>query len=328
MSKNLFVLVEQVNGVIKPITFEVISAARGLADQCEGEVSAIFLGKSADIDLHPLFHYGADRILTLSNPNLENYTNSAWISVLIPLFFARKPDIVLLGATNHGKELAPALSAKLGSGLASDCIAMEFSNDKLIVRRPRNAGKAVSTLTFNEKSPKFVSLRPNLFRGEPNLSRTGEIEEIPVQLLESDLQVKIREIVRQSGEFLDVTEARIIVSGGLGMQGPENFALLEALAQVLGGAVGASRPVVDNGWRDYSNQVGQTGRTVSPDLYIACGISGAVQHLAGMSSSKCIVAVNKDPHAPIFSVADYGIVGDALEIVPLLTEEFRKLLEK
>ena len=328
MSKNLFVLVEQVDGIIKPITFEVISAARVLADQCVGEVSAIFLGKSADIDLHPLFHYGADRVLTLSNPNLENYTNSSWVSVLIPLFFARKPDVVLLGATNHGKELAPALAAKLGSGLASDCISMEFSNDQLTVCRPRNAGKALSTLTFNDKNPKFVSLRPNLFRGEPDPSRTGEIEEISVQLLESDLQVKIREIVRQSGEFLDVTEARIIVSGGLGMQGPGNFALLEALAKVLGGAVGASRPVVDNGWRDYSNQVGQTGRTVSPDLYIACGISGAVQHLAGMSSSKCIVAVNKDPHAPIFSVADYGIVGDALEIVPLLTEEFRKLLGK
>jgi electron transfer flavoprotein alpha subunit len=328
MIKNLFVLVEQMDGVIKPVTFEVISAARGLADQCQGEVSALFLGKSAEFDLNPLFHYGADRILTLSNPNLENYTNSAWVSVLLPLIFTRKPDIVLLAATNHGKELAPALSAKLGSGLASDCISIDILDDQLIIRRPRNSGKAISTLTFNDKSPKIVSLRPNLFRGEPDPSRTGEIEEIPTQLPESDLQVKIREIVRQSGEFLDITEAKIIVSGGLGMQGAENFSLLEALAKVLGGAVGASRPVVDNGWRDYSNQVGQTGRTVSPDLYIACGISGSVQHLAGMSSSKCIVAVNKDSHAPIFSVADYGIVGDVLEVVPLLTEEFRKLLGK
>ncbi len=328
MIKNLFVLVEQVDGIIKPTTFEVISAARKIADQCQGKVSAIILGKSADIDLTPLFHYGSDRILTLSNPNLENYTSSAWVSVLIPLIFARKPDVVLLAATNHGKELAPALSAKLGSGLASDCIAIEILDDQLTVRRPRNAGKAISTLTFNNKSPKIVSLRPNLFRGEPDSSRKGKIEEVPVQLPESDLQVKIREIVRESGEFLDITEAKIIVSGGLGMQGPENFVLLEELAKVLGGAVGASRPVVDNGWRDYSNQVGQTGRTVSPDLYIACGISGAVQHLAGMSSSKCIVAVNKDPHAPIFSVADYGIVGDVLEVVPLLTEEFRKLLGK
>ncbi len=328
MSKKLFVIAEQVDGAIKSITFEALNAARGLAGQCQGEVSAIILGKSLDTDLTPLFHYGADRVLTLMNPNLENYTHSAWTSVLIPLFYTRKPDVVLLGATNHGKELAPALSAKLGSGLASDCISLDFANDELTVRRPRNSGKALSTLTFNDKNPKIISLRPNIFRGEPDLSRTGEIEDIPVQLPESDLQVKIREIVRQTGEFLDITEARVIVSGGLGMQGPENFPLLESLAKVLGGAVGASRPVVDNGWRDYSNQVGQTGRTVSPDLYIACGISGAVQHLAGMSSSKCIVAINKDPHAAIFSIADYSIVGDALEIVPLLTAEFRKLLGK
>jgi electron transfer flavoprotein alpha subunit len=170
-------------------------------------------------------------------------------------------------------------------------------------------------------------LRPNVFRG-PGLdsSRSGEIETIDVQLPVDELVLKIKEVVRETGEALDITETRVVVSGGLGMQEAENFKLLKDLARVLGGAVGASRPVVDNQWRNYSNQVGQTGRTVSPDLYIACGISGAVQHLGGMSTSKCIVAINKDPHAPIFSVADYGIVGDALEILPLLTQEFTRVL--
>ena len=199
--------------------------------------------------------------------------------------------------------------------------------DEVIVHRPVYAGKAISHLTLQGPGPHILSLRPNVFRGPgPDLSRNGDVVELDVPCSGGDLLLKIREVVKEAGKNLDVTEARIVISGGLGMQDPENFQLLEDLAQVLGGAVGASRPVVDNGWRGYSNQVGQTGRTVQPDLYIACGISGAVQHLAGMSSSKCIVAINKDASAPIFSVADYGIVGDALEILPLLTSEFKQVL--
>lgn len=330
MSNQLMVVVEQVEGSIKPVTFEVISAARTLADQAEGKVTALYLGDAAEIDSGPLFHHGADHVIVLKSTNLAKYTSSGYLSALLPVIESRKPEMLLMAATNHGKELCPALAAKLGCGLATDCVSLQWdSASGLKVQRPRNAGKALSTLVFNDHLPQIVTLRPNVFRGSgPDSSRTGEVEMEEVSLAESALLVKVREIVKEAGAFLDISEARILVSGGLGMQGPENFHLLEELAGVLGAAVGASRPVVDNGWRSYSNQVGQTGRTVAPDLYIACGISGAVQHLAGMSSSKCIVAINKDVHAPIFSVADYGIVGDALEIVPLLTEEFRKILGK
>ena len=206
------------------------------------------------------------------------------------------------------------------------CIRDRLSEaGEIIVKRPVFSGKAHSVFRLSGPKPYLVTLRPNIFRGEgPDKTRDGEVFKENMNL--PDFSEIVGGLVREVGTKLDITEARIIISGGLGMQAPENFKILEDLADVLGGAVAASRPVVDNGWQEYSHQVGQTGRTVSPDLYIACGISGAVQHLAGMSSSRCIVAINSDPHAAIFSIADYGIVGDALKIVPLLTKEFKNIL--
>ena len=275
-----------------------------------------------------LFHYGTDQISVLKNSVFAKFSLELWLHTLVPQINEHKPYAIFLPATTHGKELAASLSARLNVGLATDCVVIEArEQDEVIVHRPVYAGKAISHLTLQGPGPHILSLRPNVFRGPgPDLSRNGDVVELDVPCSGGDLLLKIREVVKEAGKNLDVTEARIVISGGLGMQDPENFQLLEDLAQVLGGAVGASRPVVDNGWRGYSNQVGQTGRTVQPDLYIACGISGAVQHLAGMSSSKCIVAINKDASAPIFSVADYGIVGDALEILPLLTSEFKQVL--
>ncbi len=296
-----------------------------------GQVLAVCLMSQgeAEVDCQSFIHYGADRVLVLRHPNLARYTASAYIETLLSAIQSRNPEVLLLPATTHGKELAAALSARLNTGLATDCISLEIDSvGGLNVRRPVNAGKAISTLAFDSPRPHIATLRANVFRGPgPDLSRSGEVECIEVEIGETSLVVKVKDIVQETGKSLDISEARIVVSGGLGMQNAENFKLLEELAEVLGAAVGASRPVVDDGWRNYSNQVGQTGRTVSPDLYIACGISGAVQHLAGMSSSKCIVAINKDPYAPIFSVADYGIVGDVLEVLPLLTAEFRKVIQ-
>jgi len=329
--KLIFALVEHAEGVVKPVSLEVLYAARQLADQTGGQVLAVCLGLQgeSESDCQSFIQYGADRVLVLRHPHLARYRVSVYLETLLSVIQSRHPEILLLPATNHGKELAAALSARLKTGLATDCISLEVdSGEGLKVRRPVNAGKAISTLVYDSTRPQIATLRANVFRGPgPDPSRTGGVECLDVKVEENSLAIRVKDIVQETGKSLDIAEARIVVSGGLGMQNAENFKLLEDLAKVLGAAVGASRPVVDDGWRKYSNQVGQTGRTVSPDLYIACGISGSVQHLAGMSSSKCIVAINKDPHAPIFTVADYGIVADVLEVLPLLTAEFRKVLQ-
>jgi electron transfer flavoprotein alpha subunit len=269
---------------------------------------------------------GADEVRLLKHPDLKTYIHENYACALRKEFEKTPVDYLFLPATNNGKELSAVLSAELGVGVATDCISLSVTEEgALKAVRPVSSGKALSAIRLRGKKPYIFTLRPNIFR-DANVPkfRSGDFIVHDIEL--PDFSILSRDLVMKVGSKLDITEARILVSGGLGMQGPENFYILEDLAEVLGGAVGASRPVVDNGWRDYSNQVGQTGRTVSPDLYFACGISGSVQHLAGMSSSKCIVAINTDPQANIFAVADYGIVGDVLKIVPSLTREFKKLL--
>ena len=327
-NKPVLVMVEFSDEQIKPVSFETLHAARSLANTFQGSVEALCLQSRNPPQANDLLYYGADRIKVLKNPLFRSFSLELWLEVIKPMISRQQPHAVFFSATTHGKELAASLSAKLNVGLATDCVAVEVDGrGEIIVQRPVYAGKALSNLILKGSGPHILSLRQNIFRGSgPDTSRTGNVELLDIKVPDDSLTLKVREVVKETGGQLDITEARIIVSGGLGMQRPENFKFLEDLAQVLQGAVGASRPVVDNGWRKYSNQVGQTGRTVQPDLYIACGISGAVQHLAGMSAAKCIVAINKDANAPIFSVADYGIVGDALEILPLLTEEFRKVL--
>ena len=326
-AKKILVIVESSENGIKPFVFELIHAARLLANSLDGTVDALCLGlENSQADR--LIHWGADHVRIFQNPRFRIVSLDQALEAIEPQLTAEKPYAIFFSATTHGKELAASLSAKLNVGLATDCISIEVTEQgEIMVRRPVYAGKALSHLILQGSGPHILSLRQNVFRGSsPDTSRIGKVELLDLKIPDDQLSLKIQDVIRETGSQLDVTEARVIVSGGLGMQQPENFKLLEDLAQVLQGAVGASRPVVDNGWRKYSNQIGQTGRTVQPDLYIACGISGAVQHLAGMSAAKCIVAINKDANAPIFSVADYGIIGDALEILPLITEEFRRVL--
>lgn len=326
--KDIWVVIEHADGVVKPASLEAVHAARQLSSKSGGQVKAVYLGSQGDDGVKAVARAGVHQVLLIVDPELKTYTSSRYLAALLGCINDTPPSAILLAATNHGKELASALATSLGSGLATDCVGLDYSESSGIkVERPVYAGKALSYMEFSGSKPIVITLRPNAFRPD-SIENADEapISEHSPQWSESSLLLQLKEIVRGVGK-LDITEARIVVSGGLGMQGPENFHLLEELADVLGGAVGASRPVVDNGWRDYSNQVGQTGRTVGPDLYIACGISGAVQHLAGMSSSKCIVAINKDPNAAIFDVADYGIVGDALQILPILTQEFKKALQ-
>ena len=326
MSQVLGVVIEHDQEGFKPVSLEVISAARKLADQVSGKVVVFYLCLEADEQVDLFIQYGADEVRLLQHPDLNTYIHENYGFALTRELEKSSVDYLFLPATNNGKELSAVLSAQLGVGVATDCISLSVWGEGDVESvRPVSAGKALSTVRFKGKKPYILTLRPNVFReADSPISRPGEVFKEDIQLPEFSRQAQ--QLVKKVGSQLDITEARIVVSGGLGMQGPENFKLLEELAEVLRGAVGASRPVVDNGWREYSNQVGQTGRTVSPDLYIACGISGSVQHLAGMSSSRCIVAINTDPNAPIFSVADYGIVGDVLKVVPALTREFKTVL--
>lgn len=326
LDRTLGVVIEHDREGIKSVSLEAISAARKLADQISAKVLVFCLSQGIDESGSLFIQNGADEVRFLKHPDLKVYIHENYGHALKNELEKTPVDYLFLPATNNGKELSAVLSAQLGVGVATDCISLAVVGDnELQAVRPVSSGKALSTVRFQGSKPYIITLRPNIFRDSNVLEpRSGEIVSEDIELPEILRQTK--DLVMMVGTQLDISEARILVSGGLGMQGPENFKLLEELAEVVGGAVGASRPVVDNGWREYSNQVGQTGRTVSPDLYIACGISGSVQHLAGMSSSRCIVAINSDPHAPIFSVADYGIVGDVLKVLPILTREFKKIL--
>jgi electron transfer flavoprotein alpha subunit len=294
----------------------------------KGRVSAIALGEGLACHAETLAHYGADRVILLQNSGFASYEGAAYAKALSDLIFSSPPAILLMGATSQGKDFAPRLAARMGLDLASDCISLTWEADGVLRGvRPIYAGKVLATVRWEGQKPWLATLRPNVFPlREPDLSRSPQLEGFSVGLDPGARRTQTVEIVREIAGSVDLSEAEIIIAGGRGMKGPENFVLLEDLAKAMGGAVGASRAAVDAGWRGHQSQVGQTGKVVSPKLYIACGISGSVQHLAGISSAKYIVAINKDPEAPIFKVADYGIVDDLFAVVPLLTEEFKRLL--
>ncbi|OQX95398.1 electron transfer flavoprotein subunit alpha [candidate division KSB1 bacterium 4572_119] len=327
MSKPVYVITEQRNGAFRKVSFEVVSEARRLADELGTSVVAILLGSGVSGIGEELGQYGADKVLVADNEIFENYSAEGYTKTILETIKNVDPEIVLLPASILGKDLAPRLAANLAVGLASDCVKLSIESGKLEAQRPMYAGKVIADYHFNS-SPQLASLRPNIFPVlEPDSSKKAEVENVSVPVTKSDLKAIVKELLASEGGKIDISEADIIVSGGRGMKGAENFKILEELADLLGGAVGASRSAVDSDWRAHADQVGQTGKTVAPDLYIACGISGAIQHLAGMSSSKCIVAINKDPDAPIFQKADYGIVGDLFDVVPKLTEELKKIVE-
>jgi electron transfer flavoprotein alpha subunit len=312
---TVLVIAEQIDGAFRKVTFEALSAARRLDTQ----VVAVVLGSGIEGAAAELGKYGAAKILVADDTALAEYTVDAYTEVVAAIVGQTRPDVVILGATSQGKELAGRLSARLDAGLATDCVAIDKDGGQVVATRPMYGGKILADVTLSG-TPAIVALRPNTMAAEP-LSADGAIEKVAVNVGQARTQVKGKQL--ETGK-IDLTEAEVVVSGGRGMGGPD-FSVVEALADALGAAVGASRSAVDEGWRPASDQVGQTGKTVSPNLYIACGISGAIQHLAGMSSSKVIVAINKDPEAPIFTKADYGIVGDLFEVVPALTEEIKKL---
>lgn len=324
MANDVLVIAEQRDGELKKVTFEVLGKAGDLAAELGGRATAVILGHAVADMANLLAQYGAGKVYVGDDPALGAYSPDGWAAVIADLAQRTAPAVILGPATAFGKDLVPRVAAKLGAGVASDVTGLEVSDGRLLITRPIYAGKAIAQVRVNT-DPQVATVRPNTFP-MPQLQPDAVVDVEMLDVAGYQAMAIVKEVITAGGEKLDVAEADIIVSGGRGLGGPENFHILEELAAVLpNAAVGASRAAVDAGWRPHADQVGQTGKTVSPSLYIACGISGAVQHLAGMKTSKYIVAINKDPDAPIFKLADYGIVGDLFEIVPKITEEVKKL---
>jgi len=324
MSRKTLVFAELRDGQLRNVALESLAVARSVFPDAEIHV-AVF-GDAAGEHLTALAQHGARTIHHARHPELVSYNPDAYVQALHQLISELQPALVVMGHTYVGKDVAPRLAAKLGVGLVSDCTSLEGSGEGVVLTKPIYAGKAFQKRTI-KSSPLFVTIRPNNFpKPEPDQTQTANIVSYEPNI--TNIRTIVKNVVKKAAGGVDLTEARIIVSGGRGVKSAEGFAPLRELAEVLGAGVGASRGACDAGYADYSMQIGQTGKVVTPDLYIACGISGAIQHLAGMSNSKVIVAVNIDPEAPIFQVADYGIVGDLFEVVPLLTKEFKALLEQ
>lgn len=326
MAGGILIVAELNGSELAPITRQVIGAARKMADEKGLSVAAAAIGNNLDNVPQTLIKLGADTVYICDSPETEHFLDESFANICEDIVKAESPAVILGGASFYGKELFPRLAAKLGSGLAPDITALEWDGDNILATRPIYGGKAILKLTPAGQGPQMATLRPKAFPdAQPDDSRNGKTEKITFDPAGHSSRAKVLEQVKEGGQAVSLTDADIIVSGGRGLREPANFKLIRDLAEVLGAAVGASRATVDAGWIPYAHQVGQTGKTVIPKLYIACGISGAIQHLVGMQSSRFIVAINRDPDAPIFKVATYGIVGDLFEFVPALTEKLKAL---
>jgi len=324
MFNSILVIAEQKEGALRKGAIEAISEAKRISGNLSAEIVVLVIGNNLkDSVKNPAF-YGANKVLVVEDANFDNYITLNYTKAVLTAAEKTKPSIILFSATTSGKDLAGSVAAGLETSALQDSISLDTASGTVSVRRPVYAGKAIIT-SKALKSPAIVSLRPKMFAAlAADKSKTAPIEKLEVTLDDVSNKIKVKEVKKSDTKKIELTEADIIVSGGRGMKAPENYKILEELAGLLKAAVGASRAAVDAGWRPHEDQVGQTGKTVCPTLYVACGISGAIQHLAGMSSSKCIVAVNKDPEAPIFKIANYGVVGDIFDVIPALTNEIKK----
>jgi electron transfer flavoprotein alpha subunit len=321
MSTKVLAVLEQRDGILKRSAFEAVSTAAKLASDLSAESEAVVIGDEIQ-NINEISKYGIAKVIHFKNNELEKYSSSAYAEIIGNYAKETGANYLIFSNTSLGKDLAPRVSVKINAGFLMDCVNIDVQSNEVVATRPVYAGKVLLDAKL-KSDKKIYTLRPNVFKAA--VSDKGGDANIDVKTVDSpNLKTRVIETKKSEGK-LDVAEADIIVSGGRGLKSPENFHLIEELAESLDAAVGASRAVVDAGWRPHREQVGQTGKTVSPTLYVACGISGAIQHLAGMSSSKYIVAINKDKDAPIFSVADYGIAGDVFEIIPALTKEIKAI---
>ncbi len=328
--QGVWVWVEQFEGEAGSISWEMVGEGRRLADQRGTTLTACVLGHTVEHIAKEAITYGADRVFWVDDPSVAVYRTRPYAATLVQLVREYKPEIFLLGASSRGRDLAGSVATELYTGLTADCTGLEIDPENNLLRqtRPAFGGNIMATIICPNYRPQMATVRHRVFEmPEPDETRQGQVVSVEPVMDEGDVAAKVVDFIVEQGE-VNLADAKIIVSGGRGVGGPEGFEPVRELAEVLGGALGASRAAVDAGWIPYAHQVGQTGRTVRPDLYIACGISGAIQHLAGMDTAKIIVAINKDPEAPIFTVANYGIVGDLFQVVPALTEQFRKRLQK
>ncbi|ETA79353.1 electron transfer flavoprotein subunit alpha/FixB family protein [Youngiibacter fragilis] len=321
--KNVWVYAEQREGELQNVALELVGEGKRLAEKLGVEVCAVLIGKNVSGLTAKLFEYGADKVYLVEDDLLEHYTTDGHTKVISEMIDELKPEIMLVGATNIGRDLAPRVASRVSTGLTADCTQLDIDGETrtLLQTRPAFGGNLMATIITTEFRPQMSTVRPGVMDPlEPVAGRTGEVIRITPNISATDVRVKVREIVKAKKKGVLIEEAHVIVSGGRAMGGPEGFEILKPLAERLGGEIGASRAAVDSGWIEKSHQVGQTGKTVKPVIYIACGISGAIQHLAGMKDSDVIIAINKDPEAPIFKIANYSIVGDYKEIVPALVE--------
>lgn len=325
MNRDVWAVIETQDGTPKKISLEVLGRARDLAKALGGKTIAFVAGAEVAGVASTLGARGADMVYTATHSVLATYTTEAHAAALSGALQAEPPSLVLFGSTAHGRDLAPRVAARLNAGIVTDCASLDVVDGQLVATRPMYTRKAIGTVSFGGDGLRFAVMLPAVYPvPAAEQGRGAEVRAIPVNLDGARVRTKVKELRAIERETVPLTEADVIVSGGRGLRGPENFAILDALAKALGAAVGSSRPPVDSGWVPHDYEIGQTGKTVSPQVYMACGISGAPQHLAGMSGSKYIVAINKDPNAPIFQLADLGVVGDLFEIVPKLTDAVSK----
>jgi electron transfer flavoprotein alpha subunit len=326
--KGVYVFIQQVDGKVAGVSHELLGKSRELAKGMGTDVTAVLLGCHVTGLCKDLASYGADRIVMVDNKDLDLYSTKPYAYAMCKIIEKYKPAVVLYGATAIGRDLAPRVAARIRTGLTADCTKLDVADDgtkNLQMTRPAFGGNIMATIICPDYRPQMATVRPGVMQKiKPIENADAPVDTFDVQIPASEKDVQILDVVKKESHKMDIQDAKILVSGGRGLGCPENFKLLKDLADALGGTVSSSRACVDAGWVDKDIQVGQTGKTVRPNLYIACGISGAIQHLAGMEESDFILAINKDETAPIFEVADYGVVGDALKILPLFTEEVKK----
>ena len=327
-TKDLWVFVEtNEDGTAKNVGIELLTPGKMMAGKQGGALVAVVIGNNVDEAVKAASEHGADKVIVVDGPEYASYTTDAYAIALCTLVEKYGPTSMLIGATNNGRDLGPRVSCRLKTGLTADCTGLDIDEESGNVAwtRPAFGGNLMATILCPDHRPQIGTVRPGVFKKSDAVEAKAEVIKEDIHVDAKDIRTQVLELIKEAdGENVDLEGAEIIVSGGRGVGGPEGFEPVKALADVLGGVVGASRAAVDAGWIAHAHQVGQTGKTVGPKLYIACGISGAIQHVAGMSGSDCIVAINKDPEAPIFDIADYGVVGNLFEVLPVLTEEIKK----